>query len=271
MVIWLIIAGATGVSLGSFASACAYRIPRGISIVSVPSSCPLCHKTLRWRELLPLVSYVTLRGRCSVCEARISWRYPISELIGALGAMVLFAKTGPSHEFLAGAILLTTVAIAGLIDWDYLLIPNKILGTGLVLGVAIDLAFAPVDVPGKLLAGLGSGALLLAVALVGNWVFRRNTLGMGDLKLAGVIGYFVGGTLFLVSLWIAAVIGLAFGLLAKSIGRATPEAEASPNGYLAGHTVLIPFGSLLAIAGACALIYGNEITNILFQWLTYSR
>jgi leader peptidase (prepilin peptidase) / N-methyltransferase len=271
MVIWLIIAGATGASLGSFASACAYRIPRGISIVSVPSACPHCHRALRWRELLPLVSYAMLQGRCSVCEARISWRYLISEFVGAIGAIVLFAKTGPSSEFLSGAIFLTTVAIAGLIDWDYLLIPNKVLAAGLALGIASDIAFIPAGIPGKALAGLGSGALLLVIALIGNLVFRRNTMGMGDAKLAGVIGYFVGGTLFLVSLWIAAVIGLAFGLLAKSIGRATPETEASPNGYLRGHALLIPFGSFLAIAGACALIYGNEITNILSQWLTYFR
>lgn len=200
------IAALYGAIIGSFLNVVVYRVPRGESVVRPPSACPACGHRIRPRDNVPVLSWLILRGRCRDCGASISWRYPAVELGTAVAfglvavwrAPVLLASPTPSRAWAEGAVLLAllvfaaaTIALA-LIDLAVSRLPNAIvLPTGAV--VAVLLAVAAVldgDVGPLARGGLGGVVLcaayfLLAIAVPGG-------MGMGDVKLAAVIGLLLG-------------------------------------------------------------------------------
>ena len=131
----IIISILVGLSLGSFVNACAYRIPRGITIISVRSFCPNCQIKLSWKELIPVLSFIVQGGRCRSCKETISWRYPIVELVVAIVAVFLFFRYGFTLELLQIAIYFLLMIIIVLIDWEYLIIPNNLILVGIGMGI----------------------------------------------------------------------------------------------------------------------------------------
>ncbi len=270
-----------GASLGSFLNVCAYRIPRGIPVISIRSACPCCHHILHWYELIPLVSFGIQGGLCSACRQRISWRYPLFELAAALTTVLLFLKFGFTWEFPRTAtfiLLMLTVAIS---DWESLVVPNKFILVGLVAG----LLFVVPKFNSLLWAVFSSVAAVAFLALVrsaGNRIFNRESMGLGDTKLAALVGLFLGLKLFLVSLWIAAFLGtglLAFAKTTSVLRSSSPpfhgnyqssilDSQSSIAVAGAGHSDLVPFGSLLAIASSFVIVFADTFQDLLDQWLT---
>ncbi|WP_246056552.1 prepilin peptidase [Cellulomonas cellasea] len=243
-----------GAAIGSFLNVVVWRVPRRESVVHPPSACPACGHEIRPRDNVPVVSWLLLRGRCRDCAAPISARYPLVEA----GTAVLFALTaawlGPSWA-LPAFLYLAAVAVAlALIDLDTHRLPNAIvLPSYPVAAVLLALASAnpggASDWPALLRAAIGC-AVLYAVYFLLVLVYPAG-MGFGDVKLAGVLGLYLGwvGWGALVVGWFAAfVLGGVFGVALLLSGRA-------------GRKTGIPFGPWMLVGAAVGLLAGEPLLD----------
>lgn len=234
-----------GAVLGSFATALAHRLPRGENWISGRSRCPSCGAEIRARDNVPIVSWLALRGRCRDCGEPISPRYPLAELaLGALFAATYLIVGDDEWWALALALVLCFVLVTiTLTDLERRIIPNKVVLAGSVAAVAIVAAGDPDSLVEHGLAALLAGGLMFLVALA----YPRG-MGMGDAKLVGMIGLFIGRAVApaaLAGFLLGALVGLA--LIARHGSDARKRA--------------IPFGPFLAVGGVIGLWFGEDIVE----------
>jgi leader peptidase (prepilin peptidase) / N-methyltransferase len=235
--------GLLGAAVGSFLNVVAYRLPRGESLVSPRSHCPSCEGPIGARDNVPILSWLLLRGRCRQCDARISSRYPLVE---GLTAIVFFAValTRGLDERLVLELPFAAVLIAvAAIDLERHVIPNKILLPAAVYGLVAAAAVATGELPELLIAG---GAAFLALLLVA--LAHPAGMGMGDVKLAGVMGLYLGSAVapaLLVAFLAGSLVGVGLIL------RHGPEARKRG----------VPFGPFLALGGLIGLLAGPELVD----------
>ena len=238
------IAAVFGALIGSFLNVVIWRLPRGESVVSPPSACPSCGARIKAYDNVPVVSWLLLRGRCRNCGARISPRYPLVEgLTAALLALVVIVH-GADRDAIIGIVFVLVLIPVALIDLDHRIIPNKITYPAAVVAVALIAALRTGDLVEHLIAGLAA-ALFLFVALLA----YPKGMGMGDVKLAGVMGLFLGrdvGPAMLVGLLAGSLVGAA--IIARK-------------GAKEGRKTAIPFGPFLAFGGLVGLFVGDPIVE----------
>ena len=201
------LAGMFGLMLGSFLNVVAYRLPRGESLAFPPSHCPSCDTPIKPYDNVPVLSWLWLKGRCRACRGSISARYPVVEAATALLLVaVVLAKGADRDAWLGLAFVLLLVPVT-LIDLDHRIIPNKLMLVGTVVSLAIVLLAQPDSLTEHLIAAAGAGGFLLIAALA-----YPAGMGMGDVKLAFVMGLFLGravGPAMLVALVAGSVVGAA--------------------------------------------------------------
>jgi leader peptidase (prepilin peptidase)/N-methyltransferase len=239
------IAALFGALAGSFLNVVAYRLPRHESLVFRGSHCPQCGTAIKPYDNVPVLGWLLLRGHCRSCRAAISPRYPLVEALTAvLAAAVLLVKHS-THDVILGLVLVAILIPIALIDLEHRIIPNAITLPAAVAAIAIGLATDPSKVPAQLIAGAAAGAFLLFFALA----YPRG-MGMGDIKLAAVLGLFLGASVA-VALFVAVVAGAIVG--AAVIMR---------RGVQEGRKTAIPFGPFLALGGIVALLVGPQIIHL---------
>ena len=233
-----------GLIAGSFVTVVAHRVPRGESIVAPRSHCPGCGVQIAAYDNVPVVSWILLRGRARCCGAAISPRYPLTELsLGALYATTVLVLWDEPGEVALGLVFVTMLMAVTLTDIERRIIPNKVLVVAAVLGVAIAAVSDPGSLPERAIAAAGAGGLLFAAALA----YPRG-MGLGDVKLAAVMGLFLGRNVapaILVALLAGSLVGLA--MIAREGTAARKQA--------------IPFGPFLALGGVVGLLAGNQIVD----------
>jgi leader peptidase (prepilin peptidase)/N-methyltransferase len=238
----IIFAALFGAVLGSFLNVVAYRLPRGESLVAPGSHCTSCTAAVKPYDNVPVLAWMWLHGRCRACRAAISPRYPLVELgTGALFAGVVATQTSAVGIALGVLTVLVLVPVA-LIDLDYHLIPNRLTGPAAILAIVLGTALDPSGEPSRLIAGAGAGGFFLLAAFV-----SPRGMGMGDVKLAGVMGLLLGDAVA-PALLIALVVGILGGLVVMA-RRAPGERQG----------VGVPFGPALAVGGLVALSVGHAI------------
>jgi leader peptidase (prepilin peptidase) / N-methyltransferase len=244
LVLLVVLAAAGGLLVGSFLNVVAWRLPRGESLATPGSHCPGCDHPVRPYDNVPVLSWLALRGRCRDCRTPISARYPLVEaLTAALAAGVVLANDGP-HDVLLGLVLVALLVPLALIDLDHRIIPNRLTALGAVAALAIGAATDLGGVPEQLSAGVAAGGFLLLAALA-----RPGGMGMGDVKLAGMLGLFLGREVA-VALLVALVVGSLVGV-----------AVMARTGVAAGRKTAIPFGPFLALGGVVAVLAGPAIVE----------
>jgi leader peptidase (prepilin peptidase)/N-methyltransferase len=233
-----------GALIGSFLNVVAYRLPRGESLARPASRCPSCGTPIKPYDNVPVLSWLALRGRCRSCGTRISARYPLVELVtGLLCAAVVVAKGADSDAWLGLAFVLVLVPIT-LIDLDVRLIPNVLTGLGAVAAVAIQAIVDPDALVEALIAAAAAGGFLLLAVLA----YPRG-MGMGDVKLAAMMGLFLGRAVA-PAMFVALISGVVVG--AVIIARVGAEK---------GRKTAIPFGPYLALGGLVGLFAGDAIVD----------
>lgn len=218
-----------GLVIGSFINVLIYRIPMGKSVVTPASSCTGCGKRLAAFELIPVFSFVFLKGRCRHCGAPISFRYPLVELLTAVIYVVLFSKFGFSVPFVSYAFLMLILIAVFFIDTDHRIIPDELVIAGIIGGAPLFVynIFSPLpEVFGDdrwwtPAAGFFSGSgLLLLVALLGSVLYRtEDAMGMGDVKLMAPIGLFLGWKLCLTGLFISVLLAGVSSMMLILLGK----------------------------------------------------
>jgi leader peptidase (prepilin peptidase)/N-methyltransferase len=238
------IAPIAGLALGSFANVLVYRLPRRESLVAPRSRCPECGTQVRAYDNLPVVSWLLLRGHCRDCGARISPRYPVVEATMALLWVAVVLAKGSVASILLGLAFVTLLVPVALIDLEHRIIPNRLLAPGAVVGVAILALAAPSSLPEHLIAGGAAGLFFLLAVLA----YPRG-MGMGDVKLAAVMGLYLGRSVA-PALLVALIAGTLVG--AVIIAR---------KGAAEGRKTAVPFGPFLALGGIVALFAGATIVD----------
>jgi leader peptidase (prepilin peptidase) / N-methyltransferase len=230
--------------LGSFLNVVIHRLPRGESLVHPRSRCPSCETQIAGYDNIPIVSWLVLRGRCRHCGARISPRYPAVELITALVfAAVVLVRGFDDDLIIELPFVAALIALAG-IDLDHKLLPNKIVYPLAAWGVVAVLIADRDDVVEHLAAGAGAFLFLFVAVLA----YPRG-MGMGDVKLAGAIGIYLGASV-IPALLIAFLTGSVVGLVI--IAREGAEARKKA----------VPFGIFLALGGIVAVLAGPELIDV---------
>lgn len=233
-----------GLIIGSFVTVVAHRVPRGESIVGPRSRCPACGAQIAAYDNLPVVSWALLRGRARCCGTAISPRYPLTELaLGALYAATVLVLWDEPAEIALGLVFVTTLVAVTLTDLEQRIIPNKILLVAAVLGATIAAIADPGSLPERAAAAAAAGGLLFLAALA----YPRG-MGLGDVKLAAVMGLFLGRNVapaILVALLAGSLVGLA--MIARDGAAARKKA--------------IPFGPFLALGGVVGLLAGDQLVD----------
>jgi leader peptidase (prepilin peptidase) / N-methyltransferase len=241
--LWVVVA-LLGAAVGSFLNVCVLRLPENESVVWPGSRCPGCDTPIGWRDNLPVLGYVLLRGRCRACRTSISPLYPLVELATASIWLAALARHGPSLEALSTAVFFTLLLGIALTDARTYTIPDEFTLGGAAIGLA--LAFAPGGISWSasvLGAAFGFG-LLWAIAYLGEWIFRQPAMGGGDIKMMAMVGAFLGTPGVILTLFLGALLGtLVFAPISWRTGK------------------LVPFGIFLALGAVAADVWGDAIRS----------
>lgn len=245
-IMYTIVFGIFGVVFGSFFNVVGLRVPKKESIVAPPSHCTSCGRQLTVVDLVPVLSYVILGGKCRSCGSRISWIYPIMELLTGLLFAFSYWQLGLSLELIVALLFISMIVILVVSDIEYMLIPDRVL-----------LFFLPFLVIGRVVSPLEPWWDSILGAVVGFGILyliaivSRGGMGGGDIKLFFLIGLVLGTVNTLLTLFLASVIGLVIGIIILKLrnqGRRTP----------------VPFGPSIAIAAIIVYFYGNQL--IAWYW-----
>jgi leader peptidase (prepilin peptidase) / N-methyltransferase len=234
-----------GLAIGSFVTVVAHRVPRGESILRPRSRCTVCGTQIAAYDNVPVISWVVLGGRSRCCEEPIAARYPVTELtLAVLYAATVLALWDEPTEIALGLGLVTTLTAVTLTDLERRIIPNKVLIVAAALAVAIAAVGDPGSLPERAIAAVAAGGLFFAAALA----YPRG-MGLGDVKLAAVMGLFLGRSVG-VAILVALLLGAAVGVVRIARGGAAARKQA------------VPFGPFLAIGGVVALFAGEPLIDL---------
>jgi leader peptidase (prepilin peptidase)/N-methyltransferase len=238
-------AGVLGAIVGSFLNVVVYRLPRHESLIAPPSHCTRCGTPVKPYDNVPILSWLLLRGRCRSCAAPISARYPLVEgLTAALCVGAVLVHRSPSGIALSVTLILLVVP-AALIDSEHRIIPNQLTLLGAVLAIVLGVVLDPAGEPERLIAGAGAGGFLLLAALA-----YPGGMGMGDVKLAAVMGLFLGRAV-VPAIFVALIVGVLAGI-----------AIIAEKGAAAGRKTAVPFGPFLALGALVATFAGGPLIDL---------
>lgn len=267
---------AFGACLGSFLNVCIYRIPREESVVAPRSHCPQCGTLIAWYDNIPLLSWVALRARCRHCKGPISARYVVVELLTALLFVLVWLKYDPAgsgcmlalapiHD--ARLVPVYWLAVFGLmlgtfVDIEHMIIPDRVSLGGIALGLVFSTLLPALHHQPSWTGGLGAAFLgavtgsgtLWLTALLGKVIFKKDAMGMGDVKLLGAIGAFFGWISVLFTVLVSSFVGAVVGLTLVFTRRKEMQSR-------------IPYGPYLALAAILWLLWGPSLWNAYLDWM----
>jgi leader peptidase (prepilin peptidase) / N-methyltransferase len=240
----VVVAGLFGAVIGSFLNVVAHRVPLGESLVSPGSRCPECEAPVKPYDNVPVVSWLVLRGRCRNCGTRISPRYPLVELTTALVFAAVVAVRGFDDDLVLELPFVSALIALAAIDFDHKLLPNKIVYPLAAYGVIATLLVDRDDLVENLIAGAGAFAFLLLAVIA----YPRG-MGMGDVKLAGAMGLYLG-------------LSIVPALLAAFLSGSVVGVIILAREGAAGRKKAVPFGVFLALGGIVGVLAGPELIDV---------
>ena len=240
-----------GTIFGSFLNVCIHRFPRDESLAWPGSKCPTCQKPIVWYDNIPILSFFILGGQCRNCQVKISSRYWVVETVtGAVYLWIWFHYGAVVYSIIA-AILFSLLLVATVVDLEHEIIPDEISLGGLVCGLVLSGLFPSLHhelvwwrslLQSFIGIVVGGGVIYLTGAL-GNMIFRKDSMGGGDVKLLAMIGSFLGWQKVMLVFFFAPVLALPFGLFLKFVKKKE----------------IIPFGPFLSLAGWLIFLWGDPL------------
>lgn len=238
-----------GLASGSFLNSIIYRLDTGESFLLKRSHCPHCRHQLSWLDLIPVLSFLILKGKCRYCQSSISWQYPLIELVTGILFFSIFYFFYPQLLVIGYHLLISCLLIIIFVyDLKHYIIPDKVIypaiGIAFIFNALNSYLINHKSFLNPLLTGLGASAFFLLIVLVsqGKW------MGPGDVKLAALVGFFLGWPNILVTLFLAFFIGALIGVGLVISGKKTLKSE-------------VPFGTFLVTGTFIALFWSKEIIN----------
>jgi len=252
-----------GAIIGSFLNAVIYRLPRHESLLFPASHCPQCGEKIDWFDNIPIFSFFILGRKCRHCKLPIPVRYPIVEILSAVLFVIIYHVYGFSYEFLLYVTLSALLLTATFTDLEKGKIPNTVILTGAIAGFCMSLIFWPACVPpswtgwplnftNSLIAFLAGGGIMLFWAVTGKLLFKKESIGAGDIKLVAMTGIFLGLQNTMLALFLSFLAATLIGIFMIVLKKARMDSR-------------IPFAPFLASGAMVSLVYGNQICTWYFN------
>jgi len=247
-IISIVVLSLLGLIVGSFSNVCIYRIPRNESVVYPASHCPKCRTTIRPFDNIPVLSYILLRGRCRHCKSKISIRYPVVEFLTGLIYLTIYLIYGLSIQTLIYVILSSALIIITFIDLNEQIIPDVISLPGIAIGFILSFFVPYISFINSALGVVIGGGIILVISLGGSVIYKKEAMGGGDVKLAAMIGAFLGWRYIIISLFLGFFLGALIGIIL--IMTKVKKRED-----------VIPFGPFIVLGSLITLLWGERIIS----------
>lgn len=242
-----------GMILGSFYNVVGWRLPKGESIIYPPSHCPNCNHQLKILDLIPVFSFILQRGKCRYCKNKITWYYPVFEFLCGIVFMLCYLVFGITPELLKALTFVSMLIIIMVSDFNYMIIPDEVL---LFFGCLLALEIGIIDGYKVLISSLINGLIAFVVMYLlktlGDFMFKKESMGGGDIKLMFIFGLVLGAPLAIISIFIGSLVGLPISLILLSKNSEH----------------IVPFGPYLSI-GATIILLLNIDFNTLINFLSH--
>jgi leader peptidase (prepilin peptidase)/N-methyltransferase len=235
-----------GLIVGSFSNVCIYRIPRNESIIYPTSHCPKCRSNISPKDNIPLLSYILLKGRCRNCKSKISIQYPIVELLTGLIYLIIYLVYGLSVQTLIYIILSSALIIIAFIDLNEQIVPDIISLPGIVVGFILSFFIPYISFINSALGVFVGGGIILVIGLAGSVIFKKEAMGGGDVKLAAMIGAFLGWRYIIISLFLGFFLGAVAGIILIM-------------SKIKNREDVVPFGPFIVLGSFITLLWGDKI------------
>ena len=237
-----------GLIVGSFSNVCIYRIPRNESIIYPASHCLKCRSNISPRDNIPLLSYILLKGRCRNCKSKISIQYPIVELLTGVIYLIIYLTYGLSIQSLIYIILSSALVIIAFIDLNEKIVPDIISLPGIVIGFIISFFVLYISFINSALGVVVGGGIILIIGLAGSVIFKKEAMGGGDVKLAAMIGAFLGWRYIIISLFLGFFLGALAGII-LIMSKVKSRED------------VVPFGPFIVLGSFITLLWGEKIIS----------
>lgn len=244
-----------GVMFGSFYNVCIYRIPEKLSVANPPSHCYNCNTRLKPIDLVPILSWTLLKGKCRYCGQEISSRYSLTELLTGILFAIVYINFGYSFESVYYMFLVSLLVIITFIDLDHYIIPDGLIIIGSVVSVIVNLFGYGVGVKNGVLGAIVCGGGVLVVVTLIEFLVKNEVMGGGDIKLFAMLGLFLGVKLGLITVLLSVYVGAIYGIVTIVYSKLRKMEYKS----------MIPYGPFISVAAFIALIYGEKIINWYFN------
>ena len=237
-----------GLIVGSFSNVCIYRIPRNESIIYPASHCPKCRSNISPKDNIPLLSFILLKGRCRNCKSKISIQYPIVELLTGLIYLIIYLIYGLSIQSLIYIILSSALIIIAFIDLNEQIVPDVISLPGIAIGFIISFFVPYILFINSALGVFVGGGIILIIGLAGSAIFKKEAMGGGDVKLAAMIGAFLGWRYIIISLFLGFFLGALAGII-LILSKIKSRED------------IVPFGPFIVLGSFITLLWGEKIIS----------
>lgn len=245
-----------GAIMGSFLNVCIYRIPLEGSIMRPGSTCPKCNSKIPFYDNIPVISYLVLKGKCRSCSQPISLRYPLVEILTAgltTAVATVFGMTLLGGVYIIFIYILIVITV---IDLDHMIIPDRLVGFGLITGIAaIFLGVIEIGWKEAFMGSFVYGGFLYFAGMVGKRIFKKEAMGMGDVKLGAMMGFLLGWKMSVMSLYLSFLVASIVGLTVIITGQLSKGDR-------------IPFGPFLAVGTVLVIFFGQTILEIYLSFMT---
>ena len=246
-----------GTVVGSFLNVCIYRLPREESVIWPASKCPHCAHPIRWFDNVPILSFFILRGRCRDCQGEISVRYATIETLTGIIFLWVSVFFGWTAHGVVALILFCSLLVASVVDLEHQIIPDEISFGGLAVGLILSSVFPEIyqeaiwwkGLIQALIGALLGGGMIYVTGMIGDFVFKKESMGGGDVKLLAMLGAFLGWKNAILIFLLAPILALPLGLFLKFARRVH----------------VISYGPFLSLAGWISFVWGDKI----IQWYLY--
>jgi len=235
-----------GLIVGSFSNVCIYRIPRNESMVYPASHCPKCRSSIKPIDNIPLLSYILLKGKCRNCGSKIPIQYPVVESLTGIIYIFIFLIYGLTLQSLIYIILSSALIIIAFIDLSEQIVPDIISLPGIVIGLILSFFVPYISFINSVLGVVVGGGIILVIGLVGSVIFKKEAMGGGDVKLAAMIGAFLGWKYTIISLFLGFFLGALVGIF-LILSKIKSKED------------MVPFGPFIALGSFITLLWGEKI------------
>ncbi len=258
---WLLNAAAFGLIWGSFLNVCIYRLPKEESVVWPGSYCPNCKKHIAFYDNVPILSYLFLKGRCRHCNKPISVRYPLIEAISALIWVFAVLRHGISISALIEIVFFSILLLSTAVDFSHRIIPDEASVGGMLLGLVFSFVYPQMHGQSSHLLGLmwsflgllAGGGLVYLVAIVGEFIFKKEAMGGGDIKFQAMVGAFLGWKCAIIAFFLATFLGSIMGVYILVRYKDNT----------------LPFGPCLAGAAFICYLWGDKILRLIMNYMAF--